>query len=135
MGRENLYATRSSSFQQRFSIHVWAGIIDDYLTGPYVAASHLSISLYKDLLERILPLLMDNVPLNVCDGAWLQHDSNPLYFSCQVCSLLNNYFPETRSGCGGPTVWPVRSSDLSPLRIFSCGNASKTTFMLQSTRS
>jgi hypothetical protein len=31
---ENLHANRHSSLQHRFSVNVWAGIIDDYIIGP-----------------------------------------------------------------------------------------------------
>jgi hypothetical protein len=31
---ENPHPTRSSSFQHRFSVNIWAGIVDDHLIGP-----------------------------------------------------------------------------------------------------
>jgi hypothetical protein len=37
---ENPRPTRSSSFQHRFSVNFWAGIVDDHLIGPYVNRSH-----------------------------------------------------------------------------------------------
>jgi hypothetical protein len=33
---ENSHPTRSSSFQHRFSVNVWAGIVDDHLIEPCV---------------------------------------------------------------------------------------------------
>jgi hypothetical protein len=33
---KNPHQTQSSSFQHKFSVHVWAGIVDEYLIGPYV---------------------------------------------------------------------------------------------------
>jgi hypothetical protein len=61
---ENPHPTRSSSFQYRFSVDVWAGIVDDHLTGPYVI-DRIDGAQYLNFLQESLPILMDDLPLNV----------------------------------------------------------------------
>jgi hypothetical protein len=33
--QENPHAVRQSNFQQRFSINIWAGIVDNFVTDPH----------------------------------------------------------------------------------------------------
>jgi hypothetical protein len=45
---EDPCTTHRSSFQQQFTVNVWAGIIDNYNTGPYVMQDNMSVFLKKD---------------------------------------------------------------------------------------
>jgi hypothetical protein len=74
---EKCHATWHSSYQQRFSIEVWIGTADDYRTRQYVTANHFSRIYYTDLLERTLPLLLDDAPLNDLQGMRFQDNSTP----------------------------------------------------------
>jgi hypothetical protein len=56
---ENLHATRHSSFQHRFSVNIWAGIVDDYVIQDCLGGAQ-----YSDFPEETLPLLLENVPLH-----------------------------------------------------------------------
>jgi hypothetical protein len=56
---ENPHPTRSSSFQHRFSVNVWAGIVDDQLIGSYVIEDRIGDAQYLSFLQETLPLLMD----------------------------------------------------------------------------
>jgi hypothetical protein len=53
MGNGESHPTRHSSFQQRFRVNVWAGIIDCYIIGPYVIQNHGSGMHYTDLLKEM----------------------------------------------------------------------------------
>jgi hypothetical protein len=55
-----LLVTCHSSFQHRFSVNVWIGIADGYVTGPYVIQDHLGGVEYADILEETFPLLFEN---------------------------------------------------------------------------
>jgi hypothetical protein len=59
---ENPHPTQSSSFQHTFSVNVWAGIVDDHLTGPYVIENRIGGAQYLDFLQETLPILMDDLP-------------------------------------------------------------------------
>ena len=48
-------------------------------------------------------------------------DRVPPHFSCFVTDVLNERFPDSWIGRGGPIPWPPRSPDLSPLDCFLWG--------------
>jgi hypothetical protein len=59
-----------------------AGILDDYLTAPYVIANRLAGIEYADFLQRTLPLSLEEIPLNI-EGATCFHlDGALLHFPC-----------------------------------------------------
>jgi hypothetical protein len=39
--RDNPHGTVESSYQHRFSVNVWCGVIDDQLIGPYIFPQRL----------------------------------------------------------------------------------------------
>ena len=59
----------------------------------------------------ILPEMLENVPLQVRQRLWFQHDGAPAHFVLDVREYLNNVFPKRRIGRGGPV------SDLHVLQI------------------
>jgi hypothetical protein len=54
---ENPHATHHSPFQQRFSVSVWAKIVEYYVFRLYVIEDFLSGVHYSDFLEETLSLL------------------------------------------------------------------------------
>lgn len=60
---------------------------------------------------------MPQMPPNVI----FQQDGAPLHFHRDVTTFLNNTFPERWIGRGGPTAWPPRSPDLTPLDFSAWG--------------
>jgi hypothetical protein len=75
-----------------------------------------------DFLQRTLPILLQDVPLNIREGMWFHYSGAPPHFSCQVHNLLNKHFPDTWISSGGSIIWPPHSPDLNPLD-FSYGYA------------
>lgn len=49
-----------------------------------------------------------------------QHDA-PLHYSPALRQLLDEILPKLWIGGGGPTSWPPRSRDLTPLDLSFCG--------------
>ncbi|KAJ8909544.1 hypothetical protein NQ315_011377 [Exocentrus adspersus] len=49
---------------------------------------------------------------------WLQLDGAPAHFSVTVRHHLNEHFPNAWIGRQGPTAWPPRSADLTPMDYF-----------------
>ena len=72
-------------------------------------------------LQRVLPELLEDVPLAVRERIWIQHDGAPPHFSVDVRNHLNAVFPDRWIGRGGPIPWPARSPDLNPLDYFLWG--------------
>ena len=62
--------------------------------------------------------MLENVPLQVRQLLWFQHDGVPVHFALDVREYLNNVFPNCWIGRGGPLQWPPRSPDLTPMDFF-----------------
>jgi hypothetical protein len=71
---------------------------------------------YFHVFTRTLPLLKD-VPLNVRESKWFQHEGTLPQLSCQVRNWLNNHFSDTQIGseAGG---WPIVLDPYSHLNPF-----------------
>lgn len=115
---ENPHSIRSTKFQHKFSVNVWAGIIDGYLIGPYLLPNRLTGPIYLVFLQQVLPDLLDDVPVQIRHEMWLQHDGAPAHYSLDVRRYLNQTFGERWIGRGAPVAWPPRSPDLTPLDFF-----------------
>ncbi|RZB41715.1 hypothetical protein BDFB_012407 [Asbolus verrucosus] len=103
---ENLRWIRESHFQQVVSINVWCGIIDNYIVGLYFFQNNLTDARYLHFLQKDLLLLLENVPLDIRQKMWLQHDGAPPYYTRNVderCSV---------------NAWSPRN----PLRLLFVGN-------------
>lgn len=107
----------------RWGIIIWAGIIGDSLVGPYILPERLNGEAYNNFLQNTLPVLINEVvPEHIQQRMWYQQDEAPAHFRIDVRATLNNMFPNKWIGRGGPTAWPARSPDLTPLDFFSLGN-------------
>lgn len=118
----NPHIVRERAFQQRFSINVWAGILNDRLIGPYILPSPLTGHHYSIFLRTVLPELLEDVPLIERCRMWFQHDGAPAHFHRGVTEYLNVTFPNRWIGRNGPVHWPARSPDLNPLDFFFWGH-------------
>lgn len=112
---ENPHATVESNFQHRFSVNVWCGMFNNQLLGPVVLEHRLTGARYLEFLENNLTDLLDDVPLDIRQNMYFQHDGAPAHFSRVVINHLNNRFPHRWIGRGGYQNWPSRSPDLNPL--------------------
>lgn len=118
---DNPHAIRQSHFQQRFSLNLWVGIVNNHLIGPYELPARLNGNSYLHFLQDILPGLLEDIPLNVRANMWFLHDGCPAHFDRGVTHHLNNTFPERWIGRGGFISWPPRSPDLNPVDFFVWG--------------
>lgn len=118
---ENPHAVRRGHFQQRYSLNVWAGLVNGQLIGPFVLPHRLTGNDYLHFLENSLPELLEDVPLNVRRNMWFLHDGAPAHFSHLVREHLNNIFENKVIGRGGPVPWPPRSPDLTPMDFYLWG--------------
>jgi hypothetical protein len=62
---ENPHATHNTSLQRKYSVNVWAWIIDDYVIRLHAIQDHVGGVHYTIFLEETLPLLLEVVPLHV----------------------------------------------------------------------
>jgi hypothetical protein len=53
-------------------VNIWIRIVGDYLTGLYMRENFYRIK-NADFLKRTLPLLFEDVHLNIHESRWFQH--------------------------------------------------------------
>ena len=119
---ENPRAIRQSNFQQRFSLNLWAGIVNETLIGPFELPARLNGESYLHFLQEELPGFLEDVPLLVRRNMWFMHDGCPAHVSHPVREHLDRTFPQRWIGRGGFIQWPPRSPDLNPMDFFLWGH-------------
>ena len=72
--KDNSHVVHQSHHQYRFSVDVWAGIVDNYPVEPYLLPSHLIGSVYEVFLRGELP---EDVLQPIYRRMWFQHDGDP----------------------------------------------------------
>lgn len=117
---ENPYCTTETSFQHRFHVNIWCGIICNKLVGPFIFNENLTGAVYLNFLQNNLPLLLEEVPLLTRRELIFQQDGSPPHSSLAVKNHLNETF-NNWIGRGGPINWPPRSPDLTPLDYYLWG--------------
>lgn len=119
---ENPHAFVQCRHQEQFSLNVWMGIVGNNLIGPFFLPLRLNGESYLEFLLQELPVLLEEVPLNIRNRITFMHDGAPPHFSRPVRTHLSNTFGENWIGRGGPINWPPRSPDLNPLDFYLWGH-------------
>ena len=70
---------------------------------------------------RIIQLRREDVPLDIHRRLSFQHDGATPHFASAVHYHLNRCLRQRWIRRDGPTAWPRRSPDLTPLDFFFCG--------------
>lgn len=118
---ENPRVTRSRSFQTRWKINLWAGIMGTQILGPIILPDILTGATYVELLRENLPDFLEEVPLLERNKIVFQQDGAGPHNARVVTNYLNEQFPGRWMGRYGPIRWPARSPDLNPLDFFLWG--------------
>lgn len=126
--REHPHLVREISFQQKFSVNVWAGVIGRTLIGPYYVPDTLNGDNYLEFLQNNLDDILDEVPLDVRREIIYQHDGCPAHYRNAVRDYLTAQFPNRWIGRNGPMLWPARSPDLTPLDYYVWGRAKQLVY-------
>lgn len=117
----NPHLMREDHSQYQFKINLWSGILNGEIIGHFELPQTLNGPRYLQFLQNELPILLENVPLNIRATMWLQNDGCPAHFAVQVRQYQNETFPSKWIGRAGPIEWPPRSPDLNPLDFFYWG--------------
>jgi len=94
--------------QGRYSVNVWCGIIGGRVVGPFILDGALNGRTYLDFLENVLPILMEDIPLDVRQNMFFQHDGCPAHYALAVRQNLGATFPDRWIGRGSLFPWPPR---------------------------
>jgi len=108
----------SNSFSAPVEIKYVVWNYCNHVIGPYFFDATLNEERYANFLTDTLPILLDNVPLDVRVRMWYQQDGAPAHRVRYCVNILNQKFPRAWIGLNGPIAWPARSPDLTPLDIF-----------------
>jgi hypothetical protein len=118
----NPHAYRQQHFQREFSINLWAGLVGNYVIGPFELPHRLNGNSYYEFLTRDLPGLLEEVPQQLRRDIWFMHDAAPPHFSVRVRNYLNHHFRRRWIGRNDPHHWPARSPDLTPMDFYFWGH-------------
>ena len=99
--------------QHQWSLNVWCGIINGYLTGPYFFDGRVNRHTILAFLRDTLPELLENVDLGTRIRMWLRLDGAPPHYAIIVRNFLDRQYQNMWIGRGGPQAWPARSPDLT----------------------
>jgi len=105
---DNPHATCVNQFQRRFSMNVWYGVLGNGLIGPFVFDNNLTGNTYEAFLRHELPDLLEDIPLMIRSQMYFQHDVATPHYTRHVREFLNESFPNSWLGRGGPVAWPPR---------------------------
>ena len=61
----NPHWMREVQHQARWSVNVWVGVLGDQIIGPFIFNETLNGERYLDFLTHQLPLLLEDVPLEI----------------------------------------------------------------------
>lgn len=81
----------------------------------------LSANRYLEILQDVVPELLDRIPLAQLNNIYFQQDGAPAHNSQIIRPFLENNFPQRWIATNGPIRWPPRSPDLSVLDFFLWG--------------
>lgn len=130
---ENPRLPREISFQRKFSVNVWMGVIGNQLIGPHFLPDNLNGAAYADFLTNNLAPLLEDVPLASRRRMIFQHDGCPAHYYRPIRELLDQWFPNRWIGRGGPIPWPARSPDLTPLDFYVWGHMKELVYATEIT--
>ncbi|KAJ2940836.1 hypothetical protein O0L34_g10090 [Tuta absoluta] len=127
----NPHKIKQHSHQIRFSVNCWAGILNNHVIGPHFIEGHLTGGTYLEMLQNVIPDLLDDIPLSYIDQQdqmYYQHDGAPAHYQQAVRQHLTTEFGERWIGRAGPVPWPARSPDLTPLDFYLWGEVKRLVY-------
>lgn len=124
----NPHWMRQVDNQRLWSLNVWCGIVGNQIVGPHFFQGTVTGPIYTDFLKNVLPLLLQNVNLQLRQVMWFQHDGAPPHFSRICRAELDRQFGNSWIGRSGPVAWPPRSPDLTVLDYYFWGRVKEIVY-------
>ena len=96
-------------------INAWCGLMHNQIIGPFIfAESIITANIYLDMLKYyVVSQLEEFQPWVV-----FQQDGAPPHWGLIVRDFLNETLTNRWIGRNGPTLWPPRFPDITPLDFF-----------------
>lgn len=121
---ENPHVFREGHTQFPQKLNVWAGILGNHIIGPIFLEENLNGPMYLNMLQNTITPLIDAVVAqnpHEFEEVIFQQDGAPPHYFRQVRNYLDENYQDRWIGRRGPTEWPARSPDLTPLDFFLWG--------------
>lgn len=131
--KTNPHWQREVSYQNRWSLNVWCGILNGRIIGPFFFERRLSGENYLEFLINDLPILLEDIPIQNRLDMWYQQDGCPPHFAANVRHYLDAAFPDRWIGRGSIFPWPARSPDLTVLDFYLWGRIKDLVFKTRPT--
>ena len=126
---ENPHWIRLVQHQRQWSVTVWCGIVGHHIAGPYFIDGILNGRKYRRFLRRTLPILMEDLPLNLLQVMWYEHDGCLAHNAIVARNALNQQFTNRWIGRYSPVQrFPARSPDLTLLDFFLWGHVKNVVY-------
>ena len=112
--------TYETDSNNRQSVRVWAGVVDQHLLGPFFFNGNLDSQGYINLIQQqVIPALQQLGYRQARHGVhfnamYFIQDGAPCHTSRQTRAFLEQYFPGKVVSRFNATEWPPRSPDLNP---------------------
>jgi hypothetical protein len=118
-GSENPQSVREHVRDSK-KVNVWCGMMKDRIIGSFLFIEPtVTWNICLDMLEQFaVPQLLPQQP----NAIFQQQDGAPPHWILFVSDFLDRTFPQRWIKRDGPTRWPPRSPDISPLDFFLWGH-------------
>lgn len=118
---ENPLRVWESHNQVRFSFNCWCALMSNRVVMAQFYEGTLNSAVYNEVILENLQNQLYEWPLTELRKAYFQQDGAPPHNSRLTRSNLNGQFGTQWIGTHGPTKWPPRSPDPTPLDYFLWG--------------
>lgn len=106
--------------QIQFHINVFCLLMDSEVR-YFMYDENLNGEGYLRILREVVENYLDDMPLNRLINRWYQMDGAPAHSTRAVDTKLTELFEDRWWGNRGPSLWPARSPDLTPLDFYLWG--------------
>lgn len=106
----------------RYSTTGWSDIYKNRVLGPVFSGDSFNGHRYLQMLQNILPNLLNDIPLSMLRYLRLQHDGVPTHKSMPVRRFIADIFGENIAGYSGGVEWLQRSPFLNLMDFFFSGS-------------
>lgn len=130
---ENPHWMQQVQHQGRWSVNVWCGILGGTVIGPYFFDEALRGNVFLEFLRNTLPILLEDVNLELRRNMFLQLDGCPAHFAINVREHLDAEYTDRWIGRGSLFPWPPRSPDLTVLDFYFWGRVKDLVFQSRPT--
>ncbi|KAL3265612.1 hypothetical protein HHI36_009816 [Cryptolaemus montrouzieri] len=89
---ENPHLKRQGRSQNQFKINLWTGILNGQAVGSFELPENLNGENYLNFLQNELPILLEDVPLNIRRDMWYEQDGCPARYARPVRDHLDNEY-------------------------------------------